>query len=79
MVDEPILAIPLATSLPILGMFYYAYLHPPVAAVALIVALGHIMRYQSVLSPVILDSILLVIPGAIYSNLTGKRYPNRLN
>lgn len=79
LVSNPLLAMPLAASLSILGMFILRCLHPPAAAVALIVVLGHVMSFQYVLFPVMVDSILLVVAGAVYSNLTGKRYPNRLN
>ena len=76
-VREPLLAIPLAASQSILGMFILRCLHPPAAAVALIVALGHVTHFRYALFPVMVDSILLVIAGAVYSNLTGKSYPNR--
>lgn len=79
LVHEPLLAMPLAASLSILGMFVLRCLHPPAAAVALIVVLGHVMHYRYVFFPVMVDSILLVMAGAVYSNLTGKRYPNRPN
>ena len=78
LVHEPLLAMPLAASLSILGMFVLGCLHPPAAAVALIVVLGRVMHYQYALFPVMVDSILLVMAGAVYSNLTGKHYPNRL-
>jgi CBS domain-containing membrane protein len=52
-------------------------LHPPAAAVALIVVLGHVTHYRYAFFPVMVDSILLVLAGGIYSNLTGKAYPNR--
>lgn len=78
-VNEPLLAMPLAASLSILGMFVLRCLHPPAAAVALIVVLGHVMHYRYAFFPVMVDSILLVMAGAVYSNLTGKRYPNRPN
>ena len=78
-VQEPLLAMPLAASLSILGMFILRCLHPPAAAVALIVVLGHVMHYRYAFFPVMVDSILLVLAGAVYSNLTGKRYPNRPN
>jgi CBS domain-containing membrane protein len=77
LVNEPLLAMPLAASLSVLGMFVLRYLHPPAAAVALIVVLGHVMHYRYAFFPVMVDSILLVLAGAVYSNLTGKRYPNR--
>jgi CBS domain-containing membrane protein len=78
-VSEPLLALPLAASLSILGMFILRCLHPPAAAVALIVVLGQVMHFRYALFPVMVDSVLLVLAGAVYSNLTGKRYPNRPN
>lgn len=77
LVSEPLLAMPLAASLAILGMFVLRCLHPPAAAVALIVVLGHVTHYRYAVFPVAVDSILLVLAGGIYSNLTGKTYPNR--
>ena len=47
------------------------------AVVAFIEVLGHVMHYRYSCFPVMIDFILLVMPGAAYSNLTGKRYPNR--
>ena len=77
LIDQPLLAIPIAASLSIMGMFILRCLHPPAAAVALIAILGHVTSYRYALFPVMIDSILLVLAGAIYSNLTGKPYPNR--
>jgi CBS domain-containing membrane protein len=78
-INETLLAMPLAAYLSILGMFVLRCLHPPAAAVALIVVLGHVLHYRYAFFPVMVDSILLVLAGAVYSNLTGKRYPNRPN
>ena len=77
LVQAPLIALPAAASLSILGMFMLRCLHPPAAAVALIAVLGAITHYRYAFFPVMVDSILLVLAGAIYSNLTGKRYPNR--
>lgn len=77
LIDQPLLAMPIAASLSILGMFILRCLHPPAAAVAMIAILGHVTHYRYALFPVMIDSVLLVIAGAIYSNLTGKVYPNR--
>ncbi|OIN00890.1 HPP family protein [Polynucleobacter sp. QLW-P1DATA-2] len=77
LIREPLLAMPIAASLSILGMFVLRCLHPPAAAVALIAILGHVTHYRYAFFPVMIDSILLVLAGAVYSNLTGKRYPNR--
>lgn len=79
LVNQPLLAMPLAATLSILGMFLLRCLHPAAAAVALIVVLGGITHYRYALFPVMVDSILLVIVGAIYSNLTGKSCPNQPN
>ncbi len=76
-VPELLLAMPIAVSLSIMGMFILRCLHPPAAAVALIAVLGHITHYRYAFFPVLLDSILLVFVASVYSNLTGKKYPNR--
>ena len=47
-IDQSLLAIPLAASLSILGMYILRCLYPPAAAVALIAVLGHIGSYQYV-------------------------------
>ena len=76
-ISEPLIAMPLAASLSILGMFIMRCLHPPAAAVALIVVLGQVTHYRYAFFPVMVDSVLLILAGAAYSNLTGKSYPNR--
>ena len=77
LISEPLLAMPIAGASSILAMFIFRCLHPPAAAVALIAVLGHVMHYRFAVFPVMVDSILLVIVGAIYSNMTGKSYPNK--
>ena len=77
LIGEPLLALPTAAALSILGMFILRCLHPPAAAVALIVVLGQIGHYRYAFFPVMVDSILLILAGAVYSNLTGKSYPNK--
>lgn len=77
LVTESLLAMPLAASLSILGMFMLRCLHPPAAAVALIAVLGNVLHYRYAFFPVMVDSVLLILTGAFYSNLTGKQYPNR--
>lgn len=76
-IEDPILAMPIAATLSISSMFGLRCLHPPAAAVALIAVMGHIVQLRYAVFPVMIDSIALVLIGAIYSNLTGKRYPNR--
>ena len=77
LIGEPLLAMPVAAALSIMGMFILRCLHPPAAAVALIVVLGGIGHYRYAFFPVMVDSILLILAGAAYSNLTGKPYPNK--
>ena len=75
-ISEPLLAMPIAAGLSILGMFILRCLHPPAAAVALIAVLGHVLHYRYAFFPVMVDSLLLVVVGALYSRMTGKAYPN---
>ena len=75
--ELPLIALPLAVSLSIMGMFILRCLHPTASAVALIVVLGQIGQYLYAFFPVMVDSVLLILAGAAYSNLTGKLYPNR--
>ena len=77
LISEPILAMPIAGASSILAMFIFRCLHPPAAAVALIAILGHIGSYRYAFFPVMVDSVLLILAGAAYSNLTGKPYPNK--
>jgi CBS domain-containing membrane protein len=74
---EHFFVMPLAAALSIWIMFICRCLHPPAAAVALIVVLGGITHYRYAFFPVMVDSVLLVLVGAMYSNLTGKVYPNK--
>jgi CBS domain-containing membrane protein len=76
-ISEPLLAMPIAAAASILGMFALRCLHPPAAAVALIAVLSHVAQYRYAIFPVMVDSVLLVMAGALYSNMTGKDYPNR--
>ena len=76
-IQNPLLAMPIAASLAILGMFILRCLHLPAAGFALIDLLENVMHYRYAFFPVMIDSILLVIVGAIYSNGTGKSYPNK--
>jgi CBS domain-containing membrane protein len=76
-IKDPLFAMPIAASLAIMGMFILRCLHPPPAAVALIAVLGNVMHYRYAFFPVMIDSVLLILAGAAYSNLTGKPYPNK--
>ncbi len=56
-------------------MFEFRCFHPPAAAISLIVVLGHIGNYRYAFFPVMIDSALLILAGAAYSNITGKLHP----
>ncbi len=80
MVGEPILAAGLAVALAIAGMFAFRCIHPPSGAVALTAVLGgpavHAMGYSFVLTPVALNSLLLLLTALFFNNATGRRYPH---
>ena len=77
LIGGSLLAMPIAAAFSILGMFLLRCLHPPAAAVSLIAVLGHIAHYRYAIFPVMIDSILLVLAGFLYNNVTGKTYPNK--
>jgi CBS domain-containing membrane protein len=77
LVGDSLLAMPIAVAISIMGMFLLRCLHPPAAAVAMIAVLSHVEYYQYAFFPIMIDSVLLVVAGLIYNNLTGKRYPNQ--
>jgi len=79
-VPEPLLAGPLAVGLSVIAMFALRCLHPPGGAVALSAVLGgpaiHALGYQFVLSPVMVNSFLLLATALVFNNLTRHRYPH---
>jgi CBS domain-containing membrane protein len=76
LLGDQMLTAPVAVGLSILCMFVLRCLHPPAAAIAMITSLGSIGDFQYAFFPVLIDSVLLVLMGLIYNNLTGKAYPN---
>jgi CBS domain-containing membrane protein len=75
--SNPLIAMPVAASSAIMGMFLLRCLHPPAAAVALIAVLGHITHYRYAFFPVMIDSLALCMVAVAYNSLTGKIYPTR--
>jgi CBS domain-containing membrane protein len=80
LINAPVVAAALAVSLAIGAMFVLRCLHPPSGAVALMAVLGgpeiHAAGYGFVLTPVLLNSALLLGVALLYNNLTGRRYPH---
>ena len=78
---NPLIAGPLAVGLAIALMSLTGCLHPPGGAVALICGLAgpEVARQGCLfaLTPVGLDSLLLVVAGLAYHRLTGHSYPHR--
>jgi CBS domain-containing membrane protein len=81
LVDDIALAAAIAGCLAISAMFILRCLHPPAGAVALTAVLGgpaiHAMGYQFALTPVALNSALMLATALFYNNATGRRYPHR--
>lgn len=75
------LAAGLALALALVAMFALRCLHPPGGALALTAVLGgqavQAQGFHFVLSPVALDTALLLLAAVLYNNLTGRSYPHR--
>jgi CBS domain-containing membrane protein len=80
LIGVPIAAAGVAVAAAIGLMFALRCLHPPGGAVALSVALGGPAvagyGYGFVLSPVALNTLLLVVAAIMYNKLCGRRYPH---
>jgi CBS domain-containing membrane protein len=81
MVSDVALAAAIAGCLAISAMFVLRCLHPPSGAVALTAVLGgpavHAAGYGFAVTPVALNSLVLVATALFYNNATGRRYPHR--
>jgi len=66
----------LAVGLSIAVMLAMRCLHPPGGASALLMVLMGCDRFGFALSPVLLDSVLLVATGLLYNNLTRRPWPH---
>lgn len=76
------LACGVAAGLAIASMYFLRCLHPPGGAVALTAILGgagvQSEGYHFVLTPVLLNSMMLALLAIIFNNLVGRRYPHPL-
>ena len=75
-IPEPTLAAALAVSLAIALMLAARCLHPPGGAAALLMVVMGCDRFYYALSPVLIDSLLLVAAGLVYNNLTRRPWPH---
>lgn len=76
LVGDPVWAASLGVASAIAMMFVLRCLHPPGGASALLCVLLHATSYRFALFPVLANSILLVMVGMVYNNLTGRIYPH---
>lgn len=74
---DPALAAAVAVAAAIATMFALRCLHPPGGATALLAVLSQAADPAFALSPVLLNSALLVAAGVVYNSATGRRYPHR--
>ena len=79
-IADPTLAAAMAAASAIGVMFALRCLHPPSGAVALTAVLGgpaiHAQGFYFVLSPVGINSLLLLLVALLFNNSTGRRYPH---
>lgn len=66
----------LAVALALALMFATRSLHPPGGAAALLAVLAGETAWSYALFPVALNCVLLVLCGALFNSLTGRRYPH---
>lgn len=76
LIPDPAWAGAAAVALAIAVMFRARCLHPPGGASALLAALTG-AQPEFALFPMLTDSLLLVMAGVAYNELTGRRYPHR--
>ena len=79
LIADPAIAATAAVGSALALMFLLRCLHPPGGATALLTVILHMTSYKFAFFPVLLNASLLVIVGVFYNNLTGRRYPHRLN
>jgi CBS domain-containing membrane protein len=81
LLPDPRLAAALAVSLAVFAMILARAMHPPGGAVALLIALtsqpDRLLPLSFALSPVLLDTALLVALAVVFNRATGRVYPFR--
>jgi CBS domain-containing membrane protein len=75
-IPDPTIAAAVAVSLAIAAMLATRSLHPPGGAAALLMVVTGCDRFAYALSPVMLDSVLLVAAGMLCNNLTRRPWPH---
>lgn len=79
-IPNVLIAAGVAIALAIAAMLVFNCLHPPSGAVALTAVLGgptiHDAGYWFALSPIALNSVVLLSVALLFNNVTGRRYPH---
>jgi CBS domain-containing membrane protein len=75
-IPDPGLAAAVAVGLSIAVMLGLRCLHPPGGAAALLMVLTGQHSFMQALDPILLDTLLLVLAGLAYNNLTGRDWPH---
>lgn len=75
-IPDASLAAAAAVGLAIALMLFMRCLHPPGGASALLMVLIGCDRFEFAFSPVLIDSVLMVLAGLAYNNLTGRSWPH---
>jgi len=76
LIPDPVLRAAVAVGAAIAVMFTTRSLHPPGGAMALLVATSDVHHLGYVLFPAFTNSLLLVLAGIAYNNLSGRSYPH---
>lgn len=84
LIPNPYLAAGLAVGLAITAMYYLRCLHPPGGATAFMAVIGdakiHTLGYHFIVTPLLLNIVILLATALIFNNLTpGRRYPLALH
>ncbi|MDH5855964.1 HPP family protein [Lampropedia aestuarii] len=77
-VPDPMLGAAIAVAGAIALMFALRCLHPPGGASALLMLLAGVDQFSYAFTPVFVDSLLLVLAGLVYNNLSGRPWPQAL-
>ena len=75
-IPDPAVAGAVAVGLAIAVMFALRCLHPPGGATALLAVITHTTDAHFAAFPILFNSVMLVLAGVVFNQLTGRRYPH---
>ena len=77
LIPDTTVAATMAVAIAIGVMILMRCLHPPGGATAMLIVLSHNDSWFFMVSPVLCNSLLLVMVGVAFNNLAGRTYPHR--